>query len=208
MRRFAFLVLATLALAPDAAQAQMRPQPRQQQLPQSPPAQAEITERLVLTPPAGWQIQGNSAGQYTITRQMFPPGQTSETWTEMMSVQVIADPKAAARDFIQGIIEASRTNCEASGPSPVTEGLTNGYPVSTLTVTCTKGRKSGHGGLVAVKAIRGASALYVVQRVWRGKAFGRNEPAPIPDAMLQEWSSFLRGVSVCDPVSPGHPCPN
>jgi hypothetical protein len=207
MRPFALLAALTLTLLADAASAQMRPQPRGQSLPQGPSQPSEVTERLVMTPPPGWQIHGNSAGQNVITKQMFPPGQTSETWTEMLSVQIIADQKIAPRDFIQNIIETSRTNCEASGPSPVTEGLTNGYPVATLTVTCTKGRKSGHGGLVAVKAIRGQAALYVIQRVWRGKAFGRNEAAPIPETMLNDWSTFLRGISVCDTTLPNHPCP-
>lgn len=207
MRLIPLLALAALVALPALAQAQMRPQPRQPQAP--PPAPGgEITERLILTPPTGWQTGGSSAGQNALTRQMFPPGQTAETWTEMMSIQVMIDPKADPREHIQRIVEASRTNCEASGPSPVAEAQTNGYPVATLTVTCTKGRKTGLGGLVAVKAIRGASALYVIQRIWRGQPFERNEVAPIPPEMLQEWSGFLRNVSVCDSNDPArHPCP-
>ena len=125
-----------------------------------------------------------------------------------MTVQVIADGHADPRDYIQRVVEASRSNCEASGPSPVSEAQTNGYPVATLTVTCTKGRQTGLGGLVAVKAIRGNSALYVIERVWRGQPFERNEIAPVPNDMLQEWAGFLRNVSVCDTADPArHPCP-
>ncbi|RAU23066.1 hypothetical protein CU669_06150 [Paramagnetospirillum kuznetsovii] len=202
------LAVVAALLVPVTGWAQMRPQPRQQQAPPPPSPSGEVTERLVMTPPVGWTIGGSSVSQNALTKQMFPPGQTAETWNEMMSIQIMADARADPREHIQRIVEASRTNCEASGPSPVTEAQTNGYPVATLTVTCTKGRQSGMGGLVAVKAIRGGSALYVIQRIWRGQPFERNEIAPVPSDMLQEWSAFLRNVSVCDSNDPTrHPCP-
>ncbi|TAN60860.1 MAG: hypothetical protein EPN20_13205, partial [Magnetospirillum sp.] len=142
MRPTILLAVLALVLVPAAGWSQMRPQPRPQQLPQQPPSNGEVTERLIMTPPPGWHIHGSSASQSSISRQLFPPGQTSETWSEMMSVQVMTDPRADPRDYIQRIVEASRSNCEASGPSPVTEALTNGYPVATMTVTCTKGRQT------------------------------------------------------------------
>ncbi|OAN48105.1 hypothetical protein A6A04_04940 [Paramagnetospirillum marisnigri] len=194
-------VMTALAAFPLAAEAQMRPQPRQQQT-------AETSEQLVMAPPQGWQVGGSAASQHSVTRQMFPPGQSADSWSEMLSIQVLADPKLSPRDHVQRVIEASQSNCEASGPSPVAEGQSNGYPVATMTVTCTKGRQSGLGGLVAVKAIRGSSAVYVVQRIWRGKPFERNEAAPVPTGMLQDWSAFLRNVSLCDLNDPAkHPCP-
>ena len=208
MRPTVLVAALALILVPALAQSQMRPQPRQQQLPTTPPSTGEVTERLIMTPPQGWQIHGSSAGQNTITKQLFPPGQSSEKWSEMMTVQVMADGRADPRDYIQKVVEASRANCEASGPSPVSEAQTNGYPVATLTVTCTKGRQTGLGGLVAVKAIRGGAALYVIERIWRGQPFERNEIAPVPNEMLQEWAGFLRNVSVCDTADPmRHPCP-
>jgi hypothetical protein len=207
MRRFTLVLIATL-LVTGTALAQMRPQPKPQTLPAQRAPGAEMTERLIMTPPQGWAVGGQSAGGVTVARQLFPPGQTSENWSEMLTVQIIADAKADPRDYVQRVVEASRTSCEASGPSPVTEAQTNNYPVATLTVTCTKGRQSGLGGLVAVKAIRGAEALYVVERIWRGKPFERNEAPALPQTMLQEWSGFLRNVSVCDSAAPDrHPCP-
>ncbi len=209
MRRFILLAAVALALIPAAGQSQMREPPRLPQPQRGAPAPGgEITERMIMTPPQGWQIHGSSSNQNSITKQLFPPGQNPESWSEMMAVQILADPKADPREYIQRIVEASRTNCEASGPSPVSETQTNGYPVATMTVTCTKGRKTGLGGLVAVKAIRGTAAMYVVQRIWRGQAFERNEIAPAPPDMLQEWASFLRNVSACDTAdSARHPCP-
>ncbi|BAE52789.1 hypothetical protein [Paramagnetospirillum magneticum] len=206
MRPLALLAALTLAAAALPASAQMRQPGRPAQEPSA--GNGELSERLLLLPPAGWQEGGTSRGGNALTTQLFPPGQNSEKWDQMLSIQVMGDSKADARDHIQRIVEASRANCEASGPSPVTEGNSNGYPVSTLTVTCTKGRQSGLGGLVAVKAIRGNQALYVVQRIWRGQPFERNSTAPVPPDMLKEWSQFLRGVAVCDEADPQrHPCP-
>ena len=203
MRRIAILAVLVPLLVPATGWSQTR-----QQQPPAPPPGAEATEQLLMTPPPGWNIQGSGANRNSVTKQLFPPGQTSETWNEMMTIQVLADATAVPRDYIQRIIEASRNNCEASGPSPLNEALTNGYPVATLTVTCTKGRQTGLGGLVAAKVIRGKAALYVVQRIWRGTAFNRDEVPPIPKDMLQDWAAFLRGVSVCDTADPTHhPCP-
>jgi hypothetical protein len=197
-------VLVTMALPP-AALAQMRQQPQQQQAIKQP--RTEHTERLVMTPPTGWKAGAGSGSDTAITSQMFPPGQTSENWTQMLSVQVMADSQADARAYIQRVVEASRTNCEASGPSPVTEKQLNLYPAAALTVSCTRGRQSGMGGLVLAIAIRGREALYVVQRIWRGQPFDRNEVVPVPQEMLQEWAAFSKGVSLCDLSDPRHPCP-
>lgn len=200
------VLLAALLLGaaafPALAQVAQRARPAQEA------ATPVITEQLLLIPPAGWKEGGTSRSHNAATTNLFPPGQSSEQWDQMLSVQVIGDSTASARDHLQRIIDASRSNCEASGPSPITEGAINGYPVYTLTVTCTKGRHTGLGGLVAVKAIRGGQALFVIERVWRGQPFEHNEPLPASQDMLKEWSEFLRGVSVCDRAdSVRHPCP-
>ena len=206
MRRTLVIAVLALCVTSGLAFAQMRQQPRPQAA--QGPVAGQITEKLLLNPPPGWQSAGTSSTKNSATTHLFPPGQTAEKWNEMLTIQVMGDSQADAREHIQRIVEASRTNCEASGLSPVTEGLSNGYPVSTMTVTCTKGRNSGLGGLVAVKAIRGAQALYVVERIWRGPAFERNEAAPVSPEMLQEWSAFLRAVAVCDDADQAHhPCP-
>ncbi|CCG42947.1 hypothetical protein [Magnetospirillum molischianum] len=194
----ALAILGLLAAAPVLAQSS--PAPAQEAV--------QPTERLVMIPPEGWQNGGSSASRTAIATHLFPPGQNSENWTEMLTIQVIVDPRAEARAFVQRVVDASRSGCDAAGPSPASEGMTNNYPVATLTVTCTRGHQSGMGGLVAVKAIRGQQALFVVERLWRGPAFARDDSAPIPKSTLQEWSTFLRGVSLCDHADPiRHPCP-
>jgi|GEM_PF-1182976 len=169
---------------------------------------AVMTERLLVSPPPGWKKGASTTSRTMVVNHLFPPGQTTETWSEMLTIQVIADPRTNARGVVNRVSEASRTGCDVSAPSPVSEGILNNYPVATMTVTCNRGHQSGKGGLVAVKAIRGQQALFVVERLWRGPAFGPNEAVPIPAETLQEWAAFLRNVTVCDEADPRHhPCP-
>jgi len=173
-----------------------------------PAAPAEPTERLLLVPPAGWSTGGSSTSRTSVTNHLFPPGQTSESWTEMLSIQIFAQPAPTPRAFAESLIETSRKSCESATPGPIAEGMLNGYPVATLSVACPKGRQSGKGGLIAMKAIQGTGALFVVERLWRGEPYAGNR-APVPNAVLQDWAAFLRAVGVCDTADPGrHPCPN
>lgn len=167
-----------------------------------------LTERLLMTPLAGWKKGGATSSRSVVVTHLLPAGQSTEDWTEMVTIQVIADARTDARTVVNRVAEASRSGCDVAGPSPISEGVLNNYPVATMTVTCNRGHQSGKGGLVAVKAIRGRQALFVVERLWRGAPFGPSDPVPVPTEVLQDWALFLRGVSVCDEADPRHhPCP-
>ena len=84
MRPTILVAALALILVPALAQSQMRPQPRQQQIPATPPSNGEVTERLIMTPPQGWQIHGSAANQNSITKQLFPPGQSPERPEEQL----------------------------------------------------------------------------------------------------------------------------
>jgi hypothetical protein len=182
-------------------------------LPTPAPAQtaksgAEITERLLLTPPDGWKTGGSTTSRGVVVNHLFPPGQTSETWTEMLSIQIMGKPLPSPREVAQKVVETSRAGCEATSPSQIAEGKLNNYPVATLTITCTRGRQTGKGGMIAMKAIQGGAAVYVIERLWRGEPFAPGAQAPVPHEVLQDWALFLRAVSVCDPADSTHPCSN
>lgn len=187
----AALFAACLAALPAAAQA---PQP---------PA----GERLLMAPPPNWKpVAVQRTEKMNITR-LFPPGQDENKWNEAITIQIYPGSTSEARAFIENIIQYSRANCEAAGPSAVNEAPVNGYPMASVSVACTKGRSSGLGGFVLVQAIRGKDALYVVQRQWRGPAFDKDKPLPLSQDMLKDWSAFSRTVSLCDSRDSRHPCP-
>lgn len=170
-------------------------------------AQQQFGERLLMNAPAGWSNVPVQRGEKMVVSRLFPPGEGEKQWTQAITIQMYPTSEQSARSFVEGIISYSRDNCEAAGPGPVTETQNNGYPAATVTVTCTRGRTSGLGSFALIQAIRGRDALYVVQRQWRGPAFGRNQEPAFPPDMLKEWGEFARTVSLCDTRDSAHRCP-
>lgn len=170
-------------------------------------AQSQFGERLLMNAPVGWSAVPIQRGEKMVISRLFPPGEGETQWSQAITVQMYPNSEQSARAFVEGIIAYSRDNCEAAGPGPVNEGQSNGYPTASVTITCTKGRTSGLGSFALIQAVRGREALYVVQRQWRGPAFGKNQNPAFPPDMLKEWGEFARTVSLCDTRNSKHPCP-
>ncbi|HTH16801.1 MAG TPA: hypothetical protein VL974_09125 [Magnetospirillum sp.] len=166
----------------------------------------QVGERLLMSTPQGWSSLPVHRGENMVISRLYPPGENDKQWTQAITVQAYMGSDQSARSFVEGIISYSRDTCQAAGPGPVTESQNNGYPAATVTVTCTRG-PSGMGGFVLVQAIRGRDALYVVQRQWRGPAFGKDQSPAFPPNMLKEWGEFAKTVGLCDNRDPKHPCP-
>jgi hypothetical protein len=164
-------------------------------------------ERLLMSPPAGWKPVVMQRGEKVSITRLYPPNQDENNWSELVTVQIYPSSEQSPRTFIDGAIHYSRESCEAAGASAVTERTANGYPMATVSITCTKGTKSGMGGFVLIQAIRGKDALYVVQRQWRGQPFERNQNPPFPPGLLQDWARFSQQVSLCDTRDNRYPCP-
>lgn len=174
------------------------------------PALAQNTpqgERLLMSPPQGWTPMAVQRSEKVIVNRLFPPGETDTQWTQSITLQMYLGSDQMPRAFVEGIVAYGRDNCEAAGPGPVSEAMTNNYPMATVTLSCTKGIKSGMGGFALVQAIRGRDALYVVQRQWRGQAFDKDRHPGFPPTMLKEWGEFAKTVSLCDPRDSRHACP-
>lgn len=190
MRRLALALLLTALSSAGSAQV---PQP--------------AGERLVMNPPDNWVPVSVQRGEKVNITRLFPPGQSDKQWSEMITMQIYTNSEKSPRSFIEDVVRYSRDNCEAAGPSAVTEAPVNGYPMARVAVSCSKGRASGMGGYVLVQAMRGREALYVVQRHWRGPPFDKNNPPSFPPEMLSEWGNFLGSIGLCDTRDGRHPCP-
>lgn len=190
MHRLAFALLLTALSSAASAQSQQ-------------PA----GERLVMDPPDNWLPVAVQRGEKVNITRLFPPGQNDKQWSEMITLQIYPNSEKSPRSFIEDVVRYSRENCEAAGPSAVTEAPVNGYPMARVAVSCSKGRASGMGGYVLVQAMRGREALYVVQRHWRGPPFDKDHPPAFPPEMLHEWGAFLGSIGLCDTRDGRHPCP-
>ncbi|MBR9971199.1 hypothetical protein [Magnetospirillum sulfuroxidans] len=164
-------------------------------------------ERLLLVPPTGWAPVQLQRSEKMIVTRLYPPGQDEKSWTEILTVQIYPHSTQSARQFAESIVQYSRDACEAAGPGPISERPVNGYPMATVSVACSKGKTSGHGGFVLATAIQGKDALYAVQRQWRGPPFGPQDSPAFPADMLRQWSAFAQSVGLCDSRDTRHPCP-
>ncbi len=174
-------------------------------LAQSPPVASG--EQLLMMVPEGWQPVTLQKSDKAVITRLYPPGQTEQNWTEILTIQMYPGSEQTPRQFMEGVVQHSVNSCDSTGPGPVSESTRNGYPVGIMTVACSRGKTSGYGSVVMVEGIRGRDALYIIQRQWRGAAFGRDGKPSIPEDTLREWSTFAKNISLCDRRGDKHPCP-
>lgn len=169
------------------------------------PAAAETlhNEQLFVGIPDGWQkIYENSDGTGSIA-EYVPPGETTESWSEMLTLQHYPNVVIDIPSYLQQVIERFTDGCvqgRHDGPRRATEGA---YPAGTAFVEC-RGpdpAKAMPGVVlksiefVAIKAIQGRTALYVVQRAWHG-----NDPSyhPLNFETANQWLGVVRDAELCD----------
>ncbi len=85
-------------------------------------------------------------------------------------------------------------------------GLNNGYPSAFWTLGCEHNKASGLGETHYTKAIQGAGALYILSRIWRTPAYGKQGPNILPRE-IDGAVAFLTSSVVCDANSKQSPCP-
>ena len=161
-----------------------------------PPLQAE---NLLVAQPAGFKVGYQANKDSTAISEWVPEGQSVDTWTQMLTVQVFRGSKVDPAAFLQQIGKKWTDACPGSTGKGIFTGQTNGYVVSMLVLRCPKNLTTGKPETTAFRVIKGGDALYSVQRAFR------SEPS---DAELDDVMHYLAKVSVCDSRAPDHPCPS
>jgi hypothetical protein len=171
----------------------------------APPAAAETlrNEQLFVGIPDGWQkVYQNSDATGSIT-EYVPPGDTTEAWSEMLTLQRYKDVLIDIPSYLQQVIERFTEGCvqgRHDGPRRFEAGA---YPAGTAFVEC-RGPDPAKAipgvtlksiEFVAIKAIQGQTALYVVQRAWHG-----NDPSyhPLNFETANQWLGVVRDAELCD----------
>jgi hypothetical protein len=170
-------------------------------------APARPTEIFLMPMPKGWK-QVSADEQYNIrTIQYVPEGQTSEKAEEMLRSMVFSFVRDAPLDnFMALATRLPKDECQDVTTTPIAKGLINGYESAFATRFCTKSRKSGQGEITMFKLIQGKTGLYLGERTWRIKAFGKDKP-PVPMETYDQWTAYMRAVMVCELGSANRPCP-
>ncbi|MFA7428903.1 MAG: hypothetical protein WCZ23_01970 [Rhodospirillaceae bacterium] len=171
-------------------------------------AQPAPGERYYLNVPASWQETARQDVQGAEVVAYVPPGQTVEAWTDMLTVQVFPDMTALpASAFYDRTRRNYQEICANARAGTMQTGLSNDYPSAFWVLGCGQHGQTGVGETSFVRLIQGNHALYLVQRTWRTQPYAADQTPPVSPEAQQEAMAVLASFGVCDPTTPGHPCP-
>jgi hypothetical protein len=186
-------VLAALLLLPPAAAWAQAPGPQ--------------GEHFFIALPDGWVEAARTRQQGADVIAYVPKGQTAESWSDMLTLQVFSGMTALPpRVFYERTTATVTKTCDGPQAGDLQSGLSNGYPSAFWVLGCGRNRLSGRGETSFFRLIQGQTALYMAQRAWRTDDYTDGGP-PIPAAESQAAVGLLTSFGVCDPQADGHPCP-
>ena len=160
-------------------------------------AAQETGERLQIVAPEGFVEYRSSGVNGTALIEFVPDGQTTEDWTQKVSLQFlpsIQEPVAFTDAVSQSVMQA----CASAEVAQISQPTEAGHATSLILVGCPLSPATGKPEYFLMKAIAGHDRLYVVQMAWAG-------PRPTPDGVTT-WSVWLRRVVACDEGSTEAAC--
>jgi hypothetical protein len=171
-------------------------------------------ELLLASPPAGWveaasmQTPALRMAEYGPRDSVMPGGplmgaaDVERVTFEAQSGQPLPDPI----DFVLGVSRDLATRCDPFYDVNVSSGHENGYPTSVRLMICAEFSDSPQGQVVMTKAIQGNDLFYVITRRRLTAPIAEGAP-PLTAQEMAEWTTYLKGIGVCDTRSSEHPCP-
>jgi hypothetical protein len=164
------------------------------------PAHAQLkNENLLVAMPDGYVTGFQDKNAKQQMTEMVPRGQSVKDWTEMVTVQIFfgminVTPEA----YKQRLEKLWAETCKGAESSPIGQGSERGYPVIVWLQFCPLNKDTGKPEVTLLKAIAGKDSFYVVQKAFR---FQPDKP------QVEQWSRYLRNVSVCDSRVAERACP-
>jgi hypothetical protein len=156
-------------------------------------------ENLLVAVPDGF-VSGYQAAQGSMTMQEFVPrGQTVETWSRMVTVQVFHNLHASPDAFADNLRKGWLGACPGSQVSKIKAGAVNGYAYALWRFTCPLNPSVGKPENMFAKFISGNDSFYSVQYAYR---------TPFTAKLAPPATAYLGGVSVCDSRLRDRPCPS
>jgi len=166
----------------------------------SSPVHAQLkNENLLVAVPDGYIVGFQDKNARQQMTEMVPDGQSVKDWTDMVTVQIFLGMTDVTPDAYKQRLEKLWTeNCKGAQSSPIGQGNERGYPVIVWLQYCPRNKETGKPEVTLLKAIAGKDSFYVVQKAFR---FQPDKP------QVEQWSRYLRSVSVCDGRLPDRACP-
>ncbi|MCP5184347.1 MAG: hypothetical protein H6993_10310 [Pseudomonadales bacterium] len=183
--------------------------------PRTAPSTTDAGEHLVGAVPLNWVPVSVTATPALHLAVYQPPDDTPDDtgWTEKLSIEKLTGtPVPDPLEFLAALKEETAESCADSAFHPVSSGVENGYPTAVALLVCPKLSLTEAGQMTMVKVVQGNAAFYSITRAVRTPVMTRNadgEPQQ-PDGAKEQiggMSLYLRAMTVCEPGSTAHPCP-
>lgn len=163
------------------------------------PARAQlVNENLLVTMPPDYKVGWQDRNAQRQISEMVPTGESVETWTEMVTVQIFFGLKTPPQLFRARAGALWAKACPNSLSQPIAQGPERGYPTEVWMQVCLSNPQTKKPEHTFFKAIQGNDSLYVVQKAFRYEP-SREE--------VTTWTRYLKSVLVCDSRLPDRACP-
>lgn len=164
------------------------------------PAHAQLQDENILVPlPAGFKVGFNQVQGPLSVMEFVPARESVGNWTKMVTRQIRYGLGNADLDrYAQIIAEGWTSACPGGSGSQRERATENGYPVVTISLTCSLNPKTGKPESMWMKAVAGTDALYTIQYAFRQKATSEEG---------ETARRYLAKTIVCDTRTAAHPCP-
>jgi hypothetical protein len=157
-----------------------------------------VNENLLVGLPAGFKVAFQDRKPNVQMTEAIPSGETLETWTEMITIQVFSGMKSTPDQFRSRLEQFWRGACADGRGDEITKGAEKGYPFMIFVLSCPLNPKTGKPEITWFKAVQGNDSFYLVQKAFKSM--------PSKDQVTQTMQ-YLGAVTVCDSRLAERRCP-
>ncbi len=157
--------------------------------------------------PPGWGKRTEAADALGHHGDWLPEGQSLADWRDRITVQVV--PELAGEpppDFLDRMADLRAQTCAHMFATEVENTSLNGFAVGLRIIACTRDKRTGTGEVIVMRALTGARALYVIQRVFRVDPFSA-QAFPLSGEALDRARAAIEFGVACQRGSAERPCP-
>ena len=173
----------------------------------SPEEDKGSSEKLLAEPPTGWVLTYQLNNVTSRLSEFVPAQESVSDWSTKLSFESFLE--LAHIDPIQALlteVEQDKKRCDFVQHFNLYSGLENSYPSSVRLFFCGKKKETETGEVKMIKVIQGSNYLYIITFVKKVEPFKPGE-AEIKKEEIAGWSTYLRGISLCDSENKSHSCP-
>jgi hypothetical protein len=180
-----FLALLVGALCFGAANSQTTPEPL-------------ADETFLFKVPTGYKV-ANRVDQKNLNMvEMTPTDQSFQRWEEMLTAQAFMGAKNASVEAFQArAMQVQTSVCPGTTSKDLRKGKENGYEFEAWLAICPINPRTQKTEWTLFKAISGQDSFYVMSKSFKF------EPS---QSQLEEWSTYMSKVMVCDGRLPERRC--